>query len=146
MNTAQVLCSGCNKLVTLNGLASHLWKTKDLHCCTMHKPVQAPGSICGAASSVLALIQSILSNQSPINFLVCSAANQWPQDELELALRSQEGKLATTRISCLTLLLIICTIHVTVVDTDSLSGKGDLDADWGDGYILVKGKEVTCFN
>jgi hypothetical protein len=92
---AQVLCPGCNKRVSLKGLAGHLRKTQNVRCRTVQHALQAPGSIPGTASS-LASIPNASCSFSVENFLE-SGANQWRQNEADISMHTQEGKLAATR-------------------------------------------------
>lgn len=92
---AQVLCAGCNKRVSLNGLASHIRKTRNVRCRTVRSALQAPGSIPGVASS-LASIPGAVSSFGPDNFLEFGA-NQGPRVETQIPMCTQEGKFAATR-------------------------------------------------
>ena len=52
---AQVLCAGCDKHISLNGLAAHLRKTQNVRCRTVRRALHAPGSIRGTASSLASI-------------------------------------------------------------------------------------------
>lgn len=91
---AQVLCPGCDKLVTQKGLAAHLQKTQNVRCRTVRRTLHAPGAIRSTASS-LASIPGAPSFFSADYFLQLGA-NQWPWAETDFSMRTQEGKLTAT--------------------------------------------------
>src|SRR5712672_2827333 len=103
---AQVLCPGCNKALSLNGLAGHLRKTRDVCCRTVRGTLQPPGPIHGAASSLVSIPEPSYFF-SPDESLELGA-NQWRHCEMDFSRHTQEGNFTVTCISGLRSLLIIC--------------------------------------
>ena len=93
---AQVLCPGCNKAVSLNGLAGHIQKTTNLRCRTVHDALRAPAAFHATGSS-LASIRDVSSFLNPDQFSEFGA-NHWPQAETDRSMHTQEGKLITIRV------------------------------------------------
>lgn len=115
---AQVLCAGCNKQVTLNGLASHIRKTQNVRCRTARNVLPAPGSNPGATTS-LASFSGAVSSFGPDQFLEFGAS-QWRHTESEFSMHTQEGKLTVTHFKGS---IVADSLYVSGLPDDILSGE-----------------------
>jgi len=108
---AQVLCPGCDKPVALNGLLRHLRNTQNEQCRAVRRLSHAPGAIHGTASSLASIptTPTFFSAEDVLD----PGANQWPRDETDFIMHTQEGKLTATRVSGQTWILKICTFQVS---------------------------------